>query len=45
VWWRALGVLLDLAADASASLQAVRGLERDIAAAIEAAAVGGYRLP
>src|SRR5262249_47599938 len=45
VWWRALGILLDLAADASASLQAVRGLERDIAEAIEAGAVGGSRLP
>jgi len=45
VWWRALSALLSLAADASPSPQALRGLERDIAAACEAAAVAGYRLP
>ena len=37
--------LLDLAAEASPSPQAVRALERDIAASMEAAAVAGYRLP
>jgi glycosidase len=45
VWWMALPVLLDLAADASPSPQAVRALERDIAAFMRAAAVAGYRLP
>jgi hypothetical protein len=37
--------LLGLAADASPSPQAVRTLERDIAAIMEAAALAGYRLP
>jgi hypothetical protein len=37
--------LLDLAADASTSPQAVRALERDIAAFMRAAAVARYRLP
>ena len=45
VWWMALPGLLDLAADASTSPQAVRALERDIAAFMRAAAVAGYRLP
>jgi glycosidase len=43
VWWMALPALIDLAAG-SPSPQAVRALERDIAASIEAAAVAGYRL-
>jgi glycosidase len=45
VWWRALPALLDLAADASPSPQAIRMLESDIAASCEAAAAAGYRLP
>jgi len=44
VWWRALGRLLDLAADASPSPQALRDFERDIAAEVDAAAAVGYRL-
>jgi glycosidase len=44
VWWMALPALLDLAADTSPSPQAVRALERDIAASMEAAAAAGYRL-
>ena len=44
-WWMTLPALLDLAAEASPSPQAVRALERDIAASMEAAAVAGYRLP
>jgi hypothetical protein len=44
VWWMALPALLELAADASPSSQAVRALERDIAAFMNAAAVVGYRL-
>jgi hypothetical protein len=42
VWWMALPALIDLAA--APSRQAVRALERDVAALIEAAAVAGYRL-
>jgi glycosidase len=45
VWWMALPVLLDLAADASPSPQAIRALERDIATALDAAADAGYMLP
>jgi hypothetical protein len=45
VWWMALPALLGLAADASPSPRAIRALERDIAAAMEAAALAGYRLP
>jgi glycosidase len=45
VWWMTLPALLGLAADASPSPQAVRTLERDIAAIMEAAALAGYRLP
>ena len=45
VWWMALPSLLDLAANASLRSEAVRRLERDIAAIIEAAAGVGYRLP
>jgi hypothetical protein len=45
VWWMALPALLDLAADTSPSPQAIRALERDIAASFEAAAAAGYRLP
>jgi len=37
--------LHSLAADTSPSPQALRGVERDITAASEAAAVAGYRLP
>jgi len=37
--------LLDLAADVSPPPQAVRALERDIAAFMRAAAVAGFRLP
>ncbi len=44
VWWMALGKLLDLAVDASPAPQALRALERDIAAAVAAAAAVGYRL-
>jgi glycosidase len=44
VWWMALPSLIDLAA-ASPSPQAIRALERDVAASIEAAAVAGYRQP
>jgi hypothetical protein len=44
MWWMALPTLIDLAA-ASPSPQAIRALERDVAASIEAAAVAGYRLP
>jgi hypothetical protein len=45
VWWMALPALLDLAADTSPSPQAIRALERHIAASFEAAAAAGYRLP
>jgi glycosidase len=45
VWWMALPTLLDLAAAASPSPQAVRALERDITAFMKAAAIAGYRLP
>jgi glycosidase len=44
VWWMALPALIDLAAG-SPSPQAIRALERDVAASIEAAAIAGYRLP
>jgi glycosidase len=44
VWWMALPALLALAADASPSPGAVRALERDIAARLQAAAAAGYRL-
>jgi hypothetical protein len=45
LWWMALPALLDLAAQASPSPQAIRALERDIAASMAAAAAAGYRLP
>ena len=45
VWWMAVPALLCLAADASPRAEDVRALERHIAAAMEAAAVTGYRLP
>src|SRR2546428_9265408 len=45
VWWMALPALLHLASEASPSAQAVRALERDIAAYLEAAAAVGYRVP
>jgi hypothetical protein len=45
VWWRMLPALLRLAAEPSPSAPGVRALEREIAAAIDAAAVAGYRLP
>jgi len=44
VWWMALPALLTLAGDTSPSRGAVRGLERDIAARLQAAAAAGYRL-
>jgi hypothetical protein len=45
VWWRTLPALLRLAAEPSPPAPGVRALEREIAAAIDAAAVAGYRLP
>ena len=45
VWWMALPALLSLAADASPSPGAVRALERDITARMDAAAAAGYRAP
>jgi len=46
VWWMALPALLELAAGESPSPQeAIRALERDIAASFEAAAAAGYRVP
>jgi glycosidase len=45
VWWRALPALLRLAADPAPSPEALRALERDVAAHMEAAAAAGYRIP
>jgi glycosidase len=45
VWWMALPDLLQLAADASPSVQSVRALERNIAAYMDSAAAVGYRTP
>ncbi len=44
-WWMALPALLSLAADASPSPEAVRALECDMAARMDAAAAAGYRTP
>jgi glycosidase len=45
VWWMALPALLRLASEASPSAQAVRALERDISAYLQAATGVGYRVP
>jgi hypothetical protein len=45
VWWMALPAVLTLAAEASPSPEAVRALEADIAARLQAAAAAGYRVP
>jgi hypothetical protein len=44
-WWLAVPALLRLGADPAPSPQAVRALEGQVAAVMEAAAVAGYRLP
>jgi hypothetical protein len=44
VWWMALPALLTLAAEVSPSPQAVRAVERDLAAQMRAAAASGYRV-
>jgi glycosidase len=45
VWWMALPALLTLAADGAPSREALRALERELGARMEAAEAGGYRVP